>query len=90
MPAPPSLAVTLPRTVELRICASDEQAAQRAAEEFVVTASANALRFWDNDEPITDEDGRPLGAVQIEMSDEGEIELATDAVEITAREEARQ
>jgi hypothetical protein len=28
--------------------------------------------------------------VQIEMSDEGEIELAADALEITAREEARQ
>jgi len=31
-----------------------------------------------------------LGAVQIEMLDEGEIELAADAVEIKAREEARQ
>jgi hypothetical protein len=44
---------------------------------------APGLRF-----PMADRSA--LGMVQIEMSDEGEIELAADALEITAREEARQ
>jgi hypothetical protein len=82
--------VTLPRTAELTICARDERVARRAAVEFVETAFANALRFWAHDEPISDDEGRPLGEVQIEMPHEGEIELPADAVEITAREEARQ
>ena len=82
--------VALPRTAELTICACDEQLAHRAATEFVETAFANALDFWDYNEPITDHDGRLLGKVQIEMPNESHIELAEGAVEITAREEARQ
>jgi hypothetical protein len=39
---------------------------------------------------ITDDNGRSLGAVQIEMPNEGEIELGTDAIEITGREESLQ
>jgi hypothetical protein len=54
-----------------------------------VTAFANVLQFWGNNEPITDEDGRALGAAQIEMSDEGEIELATDAVEPRSQRERK-
>jgi hypothetical protein len=46
--------------------------------------------FWDDNEPITDDNGRPSGVVQIEMPNEGEIELAADAIEITGREESRQ
>ena len=82
--------VTLPHTAELTICASDEQLAERAAAEFVETAFANALDFWGHHERITDDEGRLLGAVQIEMLNEGHIELDEDAIEITAREEARQ
>jgi hypothetical protein len=82
--------IALPRIVELTICARDERAARRAAAEFVETAFANALQFWDDNEPISDEEGRPLGTVQIEMPHEGEIALAADAIEITAREESRQ
>ena len=82
--------VALPRTAELTICACNEQLAHRAATEFIETAFANALDFWDHNEPITDDDGRLLGKVQIEMPNEGHIELAEGAVEITAREEARQ
>ena len=82
--------VILPRTAELTICARDEQLAYRAATEFVETAFANALDFWGHNEPITDDQGRLLGAVLIEMLNDGHIELAEDAVEITAQEEARQ
>jgi hypothetical protein len=82
--------VALPRTVELTICARDKRLARRAAAEFVKTAFANALQFWDDNEPICDDEGRLLGMVQIEMPDEGEIELVPDAIEITAREESRQ
>src|ERR1700757_607833 len=67
--------VALPDTVELTICATSEQVARLAAEEFVATAFAEALGFWDHNEPITDHDGLSLGAVQIEMRNEGEIEL---------------
>jgi len=82
--------VALPRTAELTICACDEQLAYRAATEFVETAFANALDFWGHNELIIDDQGRLLGAVQIEMRNEGNIELAEGAVEITAQEEARQ
>ena len=82
--------VTLPRTAELTICARNERMAQRAAVEFIETAFANALRFWDDNESISDDEGRPLGEVQIEMPDEGMIELARGAVEISGRQEAQQ
>jgi hypothetical protein len=82
--------VTLPRTAELTICARDEKVARRAAVEFIETAFANALRFWDDNESISDDEGRPLGEVQIEMPDEGMIELARGAVEISGRQEAQQ
>jgi hypothetical protein len=82
--------VTLPRTAELTICARDERAAQCAAAEFVETAFANALDFWAHNEPITDDEGRPIGEVHIEMPDEGMIELVAGAVEITGRQEAQQ
>lgn len=82
--------VTLPRTAELTICARDERAALRAAAEFVETAFANALDFWAHNEPIADEEGRPIGEVQIEMPNEGMIELASGAVEVRGRREARQ
>jgi hypothetical protein len=82
--------VALPRIVELTICARDESLARRAAAEFVETAFANALLFWDDNEPISDDEGQPLGYVQVDMPDEGEIELAANAIEITAREESRQ
>jgi hypothetical protein len=82
--------VTLPRTAELTICARDEWVARTAAAEFVETAFANALRFWDDNEPISDDEGQLLGYVQIEMPEEGMIELAVDAIEITARAESRQ
>ena len=82
--------VTLPRTVELTICSRNERMARRAAVEFIETAFANALDFWADNEPITDNEGRPLGEVQIEMPDEGMIELASGAVEITGRQEAQQ
>jgi hypothetical protein len=81
--------VNLPRTAELTVCARNERVARRAAIEFVETAFANALQFWDHNEPISDDEGRLLGAVHIEMPDEGEIELGSDAIEITAREESR-
>jgi hypothetical protein len=84
------MTITLPRTVELTVCARDERTARQGAEEFVSTAFANARRFWDDNEPTSDDEGRPLGAVQIEMPDEGEIELAAGAVEITGRHESRQ
>ena len=77
--------VALPRIVELTICARDESLARRAAAEFVETAFANALLFWDDNEPISDDEDRLLGEVSIEMPEEGMIELAVDAVEITAR-----
>jgi hypothetical protein len=80
--------VTLPRTAELTICARDERAALWAAAEFVATAFANAL--WAHNEPITDDEGRPIGEVHIEMPDEGMIELVPGAVEITGRQEAQQ
>jgi len=51
--------VTLPRTVEMTICARNEHMARHGAEEFVSTAFANALRFWDDNEPITDDEGLP-------------------------------
>ena len=82
--------VTLPRTVELTICARNERIARRAAVEFVETAFANALDFWADNEPISDDEGRPIGEVQIEMPHEGAIELTADAIAITARQEARQ
>ena len=82
--------VTLPRTVEMTICARNEHMARHGAEEFVSTAFANALRFWDDNEPISDDEGQLLGYVQIEMPEEGMIELAVDAIEITARAESRQ
>jgi hypothetical protein len=59
--------------------------AARAAGEFVVTAFANALQFWADNEPISDDEDRLLGEVSIEMPEEGMIELAVDAIEITAR-----
>jgi hypothetical protein len=82
--------IALPRTIELTICASAERVARRAAEEFVSTAFSNALRFWDDNEPISDDEDFPLGGVQIEMPNEGHIELAEDAIEIIGRQEARQ
>ena len=82
--------VTLPRTVELTICSRNESTARHAAEEFVSTVFANALRFWDDNEPIIGDEGRPIGEVQIEMPDEGIIELVPGAVEITGRQEAQQ
>ena len=51
---------------------------------------ANALRFWDYNEPITDDEGRPIGEVLIEMPNEGMIELGSGAVEIIGRQEAQQ
>jgi hypothetical protein len=85
-----TMKVTLPRTVELTICAREESVARRAAAEFVETALANALDLWADNEPINDDEGRPLGEVQIEMPDEGMIELVSGAVEITGRREAQQ
>jgi hypothetical protein len=82
--------VTLPRTVELTICSRNERVAQRAAVEFIETAFANALDFWTHNEPICDDEGRPLGEVQIEMPNEGMIELAPGAVEIAGRQESLQ
>ena len=82
--------VALPRTVELTVCARNGHMARHGAEEFVATAFANALLFWDDNEPICDDEGRPLGKVQIEMSDEGMIELAPGAVNITAQRESPQ
>ena len=82
--------VTLPRTTELTICARSERMARRAAVEFIETAFANALDFWADNEPITDDEGRPLGEVQIEMPNEGIISLVPGAVEITGRQEAQQ
>jgi hypothetical protein len=82
--------VTLPRTAELTICARHEGTARHAAEEFVSTAFANALRFWDDNEPVCDDEGRPVGEVQIEMPNEGMIELVSGAVEITERRESQQ
>ena len=81
--------VTLPRTTELTICARSERMARRAAVEFIETAFANALDFWADNEPITDDEGRSLGEVQIEMSNEGMIELASGAVKITGRRESQ-
>ena len=82
--------VNLPDTVELSIFSRSEVAARLAAEELVSTAFANALSFWDHNEPISDHEGRPLGSVQLDMPNAGEIELPAGAVEITVREEARQ
>ena len=82
--------VNLPDTVELTICATSEQVARLTAEEFVSTAFAEALRFWDHNEPIIDSAGPLLGAVQIDMPNEGEIELPMGAIEITAKKESRQ
>jgi hypothetical protein len=82
--------ITLPHTIELTICAQDEQTARYGAEEFVETAFANALRFWDDNELISDDYGEPLGEVQLEMRDEGMIELTPGAVEITGRQESPQ
>ena len=82
--------VTLPRTVEMTICARNERMARHGAEEFVSTAFANALSFWDDNEPITDNEGRSLGEVQIEMPNEGIISLGPGAAEITGRQEAQQ
>lgn len=82
--------ITLPRTVEMTICARNERMARHGAEEFVSTAFANALSFWDDNEPISDNEGRPMGEVQIEMSNEGIISLVPGAVEITGRQEAQQ
>ena len=82
--------ITLPRTVELTVCAGDERTARQGAEEFVSTAFANALRFWDDNEPISDDEGRLLGEVQVEMPEEGMIELDPGAVEITGRQVSRQ
>ena len=82
--------VTLPRAVELTVCARNERVARRSAVEFIETAFANALDFWADNEPIIDDEGRPLGDVQIEMSNEGIISLVPGAVEITGREEAQQ
>jgi hypothetical protein len=81
--------VTLPRSVELTICARNEQTARYAAVEFVETAFANALAFWDHNEPISDDEGRWVGDVQIEMPHEGAIELAADAIAMTERKEAQ-
>ena len=82
--------VTLPRAVELTVCTRNERVARRAAVEFIETAFANALDFWADNEPITDDEGRPMGEVQIEMSNEGTISLVPGAVEITGRQEAQQ
>ena len=84
------MTITLPRTIKLTVCTRDEPTARQAAEEFVETAFANALGFWDHNEQISDDEGRPLGEVQLEMPDEGMIELASDAVEITGRQESLQ
>jgi hypothetical protein len=63
---------------------------RQATWEFVTTAFAEALRFWDHNEPITDEGGQTLGTVQIELTDKGEIDIYASDIEVTAREEARQ
>jgi hypothetical protein len=80
------MTITLPRTVELTVCAQDEQTALYGAWEFVSTAFANALSSWGDNELISDDEGRPLGEVQLEMPDEGLIELGLDDVEITGQE----
>jgi len=78
--------VALPRTVQLTICARNEWVAQYAAIEFVETAFMNALAMWDErGELIRDEDDQPLVEVSVSMPREGQIELAPNAVEITAR-----
>jgi hypothetical protein len=82
--------ITLPRTVELTVCVRDERTARQDTEEFVSTTFANALRFWDDNELISDDEGWRLGEVRLEMLDEGMIELASGAVEITGRQESRQ
>jgi MT-A70 len=46
--------------------------------------------FWADNEPITDDEGRPMGEVQIELPNEGIISLVPGAVEITGRQEAQQ
>jgi len=82
--------VALPRTIELTICSRNERVAETAAVEFIETAFANALDFWSHNEAITDDEGRPIGEVQIEMLNEGMIELASGAIKITGRQEAQQ
>jgi hypothetical protein len=82
--------ITLPRTIEITVCASDERTAWQGAEEFVATAFANALRFWDDNEPICDDAGNLLGEVRLEMPHEGMIELAAGAVELQMPTEWRQ
>jgi hypothetical protein len=64
--------------------------ARGAAVEFIETAFANALDFWAHNEPITDDEGRPIGEVQIEISNEAIISLVPGAVEITGWREAQQ
>ena len=81
------MAIRLPR-IELTVCACDERTVRQGACEFVSTAFANALRFWDDNEPISDDEGRPLGEVQLEMPDEGMIDLAPGAVEITGQQKS--
>jgi hypothetical protein len=45
------MTITLPRTIELTVCTRDKRTARQAAEEFVETAFANALGFWDRRRP---------------------------------------
>ena len=72
-------------SIELTVAANSGEIAQRAAEEFVSTAFANALDCWDDDEVINDDGGRPLGEVTIEMPDEGVLDRDQIIVEVTER-----
>jgi hypothetical protein len=86
------VAASAHRLARVRVCLGVARAfpARHGGEEFVSTAFANALLFWDDNEPISDDDGWPLGEVQIEMPNEGMVELARGAVEITGRRESQQ
>jgi hypothetical protein len=74
-----------PPSIELTVTADSEEIAQRAAEEFVSTAFANALDCWDDAEVINDDGGRPLGEVSIEMPDEGMLYADEIILEVTER-----
>jgi hypothetical protein len=69
--------IRLPHTVRLTVCARDEQTARQAGWEFASTAFANALQFWDDNEPISDDEGRPLGEVQVEMPNKAHDRAST-------------
>jgi hypothetical protein len=74
-----------PPSIELTVTADSEKIAQKAAEEFVSTAFANALWFWDYAEVINDDEGQPLGEVSIEMPDEGMLYADQIILEVTER-----